>query len=273
MPPSPGLGAGRNRGGRPDRVRSVMTEAPTATTARAYRDRQITYREDVMTQQPPFFTDPATGRQYTVDPKTGQSVWVDQHVPTHATPGASRGTRPVLVVLAVLGLGFAALVAVGAALSAGKSSGSGTSGAAASTSTSPTCLQINGNCVDTNVPTVQPDTPSAPADTPTAQAGTLSQLNALRAAQNYLGMKGFSRAGLIAQLSSAYGDQFSVADATWAADHVGADWNEQAVRAGQSYLDMKGFSRAGLIEQLSSPYGDQFTRKQATYAADKLGLK
>ena len=101
---------------------------------------------------------------------------------------------------------------------------------------------------------------------------TVSQENAIRSAESYLDLMGFSKAGLIEQLSSEYGDGFDKADAEFAVEHIDADWKAEAVEAGQSYLDLSGFSRSGLIEQLSSPYGDQFTLEQATYAADKLGL-
>ncbi|WP_392542466.1 Ltp family lipoprotein [Oryzobacter telluris] len=117
-----------------------------------------------------------------------------------------------------------------------------------------------------------PSATTKPAPTKAAPPVTTAQANALRSAENYLGLKGFSKKGLIQQLSSEYGDGFAKADATWAAEHLDVNWNEQAVRAGQAYLDMKGFSRRGLIEQLSSEYGDQFTVKQATYAVNKLGL-
>lgn len=83
---------------------------------------------------------------------------------------------------------------------------------------------------------------------------------------------GFSRLGLIDQLSSPYGDQFSVADATFAVDSLNANWNAQAVRSAQSYLNIMGFSCQGLIDQLSSPYGDKYTVAQATYAATQVGL-
>ena len=82
----------------------------------------------------------------------------------------------------------------------------------------------------------------------------------------------FSRDGLIEQLSSEYGDGYSVEDATFAADNVGADWNEQAAKAAQNYLDLMPFSRDGLIEQLTSDYGDQYTLEQATYGVDQTGL-
>ena len=104
------------------------------------------------------------------------------------------------------------------------------------------------------------------------EKGTPAQENALRSAQDYLSFQGFSRAGLIDQLSSKYGDGYDRKDATWAVNHLDVDWNKQAVRAGRDYLSLQGFSRQGLIDQLSSEYGDQFTVAQATYAADKLGL-
>ena len=101
---------------------------------------------------------------------------------------------------------------------------------------------------------------------------TLGQENALRSAQSYIEMSGFSRLGLIGQLSSEYGDSYSKADATYAVDHLHANWNAQAVRSARSYIEMSGFSRSGLIDQLSSSAGDQYTYAQAVYAANALGL-
>ena len=95
--------------------------------------------------------------------------------------------------------------------------------------------------------------------------------NALAEAQQYLQYEAFSYKGLIAQLDSQYGGQFSVADATWAADHVGADWNAEAVKAARQYLQTQPFSHAALVQQLSSPYGGQFTRAQAEYGATQAG--
>jgi hypothetical protein len=99
---------------------------------------------------------------------------------------------------------------------------------------------------------------------------TSGQKNALESAQNYLDMSGFSKAGLIQQLSSSAGDDFSKADATFAANHAGADWRKEAVESAQSYLDMTSFSKAGLVEQLSSSAGSKFTPAQARYAASKV---
>lgn len=95
---------------------------------------------------------------------------------------------------------------------------------------------------------------------------------AIRSAKSYLAFEGFSRAGLIAQLTSKYGGKFKHADAVYAVDHITVSWRKQAVRSAKSYLEFEGFSRAGLIDQLTSKYGSQYTHSQAVYAADKVGL-
>jgi hypothetical protein len=120
----------------------------------------------------------------------------------------------------------------------------------------------------------------APAQTPasapanTAPAGTTSELQALAAAEDYLSDgQGFSRQGLIGQLDSPDGDNFSVADATWGVEHSDANWDGQAVDSAKGYMsDGEGFSREGLIQQMTSSYGDQFTEAQAEYAANAVGL-
>lgn len=104
-----------------------------------------------------------------------------------------------------------------------------------------------------------------------AQSLTNQQKNALRSAQAYLSMTGFSRRGLIDQLSSPYGDDYNVADATAAVNSLSVDWNAQAARSAKQYLSMTGFSCRGLIEQLSSDYGDKYTTSEATYGAQAAG--
>lgn len=103
-------------------------------------------------------------------------------------------------------------------------------------------------------------------------AMTAGQENALGAAENYLSFAPFSRRGLINQLSSDAGDGYARKDAVFAANHVGANWNEQAAKAAKNYLEMTSFSRQDLIEQLSSDAGDKYTLKQATYGVNKAGL-
>jgi len=97
------------------------------------------------------------------------------------------------------------------------------------------------------------------------------QKNAVRSAEQYISMSGFSRNGLIDQLSSEYGNGYEVSDATVAVDSLNVDWNEQAVRTAQQYLDMSGFSCDGLIEQLSSEHGNKYSVSEATYGAQQAG--
>lgn len=135
---------------------------------------------------------------------------------------------------------------------------------------------------------------AGPADVPTSPADTLAsgdmradsgeksdglelvgltapQTNAARNARQYVEMTGFSRQGLIDQLSSDAGNGYDVADATAAVDSLSVDWNQQAVRSAKQYLQMTGFSCAGLIEQLSSDAGSHYTESQARFGAEQAG--
>ncbi len=107
--------------------------------------------------------------------------------------------------------------------------------------------------------TYQQPTQTSPA---AASNGTVSQQNALKAAQQYLNYTAFSHDGLVAQLEH---DQFSQADATYGADNSGADWNAEAIKAAQNYLNYTAFSQGGLVAQLEH---DQFTQAQATYGVN-----
>ena len=121
----------------------------------------------------------------------------------------------------------------------------------------------------------RPHSLSTQAPTPTAAPATEAQQQALDSASSYLDMgTGFSRHGLIEQLTSSAGDGFARADAVWAVNARGAvNWKQQAVLSAKGYLKMgTGFSRASLIDQLSSSAGEGFTLAQATYAADQVGL-
>lgn len=104
-----------------------------------------------------------------------------------------------------------------------------------------------------------------------AQSLSGPQKNAVRSAKQYLEISGFSRAGLIQQLSSDAGDGYDKADATAAVDSLNVDWNKQAERSAKQYLSLMGFSCNGLIEQLSSSAGDGYTKAQATHGARAAG--
>ena len=85
-------------------------------------------------------------------------------------------------------------------------------------------------------------------------------------------MGGFSKAGLLEQLTSNAGEGFPVADARFAIRYLKPDWNAQAVESAKSYMQMGGFSRSSLLEQLTSSAGEGFTQAQAEYAVAKVGL-
>src|ERR1700722_10209441 len=103
-----------------------------------------------------------------------------------------------------------------------------------------------------------------------AEAGTTNgDKEALAQARDYLSFQAFSLKGLIAQLDSPYGGQFTVAQATYGVDRTGANWDREAFLAAKEYLSTQAFSLNGLIAQLDSPYGGQFTVAQATYGARK----
>lgn len=108
----------------------------------------------------------------------------------------------------------------------------------------------------------------APKPTEDSKASeiTVGKLNALRSAANYLSFTAFSYQGLIEQLEYA---GYTTAEATYAADNCGADWNEQAAKAARNYLSFMSFSRSGLITQLK--YAG-FTHEQAVYGVEKNGL-
>jgi hypothetical protein len=140
-----------------------------------------------------------------------------------------------------------------------------------SNGTSPSLSEVSdqseGGFVNTSV---QVDSDARKEDV-SQQMLTAPQINAVRSAEAYLRMSGFSRDGLIQQLSSDAGDSYSVADATAAVDSLIVDWNKNAAKSARAYLDMQGFSCNGLIEQLSSNAGDKYTVAQATYGAREAG--
>lgn len=94
---------------------------------------------------------------------------------------------------------------------------------------------------------------------------TIGEQNALKSAIQYLKIMPFSYTGLIEQLEY---EKYSHEEAVYAADHCGADWNEQAVKSAKKYLDLMSFSRGGLIDQLEY---EGYTHEQAVYGVEQNG--
>lgn len=117
---------------------------------------------------------------------------------------------------------------------------------------------------------------SAPVAEPEKPSMTTAQSSALRSAKSYLSFAGFSRAGLMKQLTSEYGEGFAAEDAEFAIAQLESagevDWNQEAVESAKSYLEFQGFSRDGLYDQLTSEYGENFTPDQANFALAAVGL-
>lgn len=153
--------------------------------------------------------------------------------------------RTLLSILAVFAIGFA-LVASGET----------------DTGTSSTSSSESSGSSDVDTADVEESEPEM----------TVSQENAVQAAEGYLEMGGFSKKGLIGQLSSSSGEGFPKKDAKFAVRYLSPNWNKQAVKSAEGYMEMGGFSCQGLVEQLSSSAGEGFTSKQARYAAKKVGI-
>ncbi|UQN28902.1 Ltp family lipoprotein [Brachybacterium kimchii] len=62
---------------------------------------------------------------------------------------------------------------------------------------------------------------------------------------------------------------YSEETATYAVDHVDADWNKNALEKAKSY-SADGMSDDEIRDQITSEYGEQFTKEQADYAIKHL---
>jgi hypothetical protein len=133
------------------------------------------------------------------------------------------------------------------------------------------CGALVAGSIDSTSPvTSTPSTKSTDEPAKSESNMTPDQERALDSARSYIEISGFSRKGLIRQLSSEAADGYSRADATFAADNVGADWKAEAVESAKQYLDTMSFSRDGLMRQLTSSAGDQYTEAEARYAVEKV---
>ena len=94
--------------------------------------------------------------------------------------------------------------------------------------------------------------------------------NALKKAQVYSDFMHMSEKNIYDQLTSEYGEGFSVEAAQYAIDNVDADYNYNAYMKALDYQDIMSMSQNNIYEQLISEYGEQFTTEEATYAINKL---
>lgn len=134
------------------------------------------------------------------------------------------------------------------------------------------CSDSGTETSDTTVKTTTEETKAAKAD-PTDKY-TTEEKNCWKSAMSYLDMSGFSKAGLIDQLSSEYGEGYPKDTAKKVVNDIEkagkVNWVDEAKESAENYLDTSSFSKDGLIEQLTSEYGEQFTQKQAEKAVEAV---
>jgi hypothetical protein len=198
-------------------------------------------------------------------PQVAQSTPVVQAAPPYQSPPQAPVKKKGHLVRN-LGIVVGVLLIVGIGRAIASSSSSNNNLTADTTTASSPAVTTAATAKATAAATAKA-VPAAPAG-PTL---TNQQQNAARSARQYLNFTGFSRQGLIDQLSSPYADKYAVQDATIAVDSLNVDWNAEAVQSAKSYLKFTAFSCQGLIDQLDSPYGDKYTVAQATYGAQQAG--
>ena len=124
----------------------------------------------------------------------------------------------------------------------------------------------------TNTAPVAEATAEAPAEevveTPANPFDSLmpNQQAAFAKAEQYLQLKGFSKAGLVDQLVF---ENFAAEDAQAAVDILDVDWNNEAVRTAAAYVAITSFSYQGLVDQLIF---EKFSPEEAAIGASSTGL-
>ena len=107
-------------------------------------------------------------------------------------------------------------------------------------------------------------------DSETGSTVTTSEgQGAFDAARRELDLATYSKKFLIRALSSKSGYGYSKAEATYAVNHVGADWKSEAVELAKYRLDSPlGESKKGFITLLAHA---GFSKAEATYAINHVG--
>ena len=94
--------------------------------------------------------------------------------------------------------------------------------------------------------------------------------SALRKAKLYADTMNMSKTGIYDQLTSEYGEKFTVEAAQYAIDNITVDWKENALKKAKLYQETMSMSPAAIYDQLISEYGEKFTAEEAQYAIDNL---
>jgi len=98
---------------------------------------------------------------------------------------------------------------------------------------------------------------------------TTSRVEAQQSARDWLSIVPLSRDGLFSVLTQIEG--YSVADANFAVDNIGANWSNEATRAARLFIAVwPDLSRAGMIDLLVQL--ERFTSEQAEFAVNSIGM-
>ncbi|WP_300380120.1 Ltp family lipoprotein [Clostridium sp.] len=93
---------------------------------------------------------------------------------------------------------------------------------------------------------------------------------ALKKAKTYSDTMNMSKSGVYDQLTSEYGEKYTVEAAQYAIDNLQADWKENALKKAKTYQESMSMSPSAIYDQLISEYGEKFTAEEAQYSIDNL---
>lgn len=119
-------------------------------------------------------------------------------------------------------------------------------------------------------PVVTESSPKTPAQESAKTQVPAEYKSALTKATSYSKMMHMSKQGIYDQLTSEYGEKFSLEAAQYAIDNLQADWNANALAKAKSYQTTMSMSPAAIYDQLISEHGEKFTAAEAQYAVDNL---
>lgn len=119
------------------------------------------------------------------------------------------------------------------------------------------------------------------ANSPEAQTASLTESesnsnipeeyrSALSKANDYSNIMYMSKTAIYDQLISDYGEKFTPAEAQYAIENTGADWNFNALQKAKDYQTTMNMSAEEIRNQLTSEYGERFTLEEANYAVANI---
>lgn len=94
--------------------------------------------------------------------------------------------------------------------------------------------------------------------------------SALKKAQMYVDAMPLSKSKLFDQLTSKYGEKFSIEATQYAVDNVDVNWNENALEIAKVYKESMSTPPSEIYKKLISEDGEAFSKEEAQYAINNL---